>query len=335
MGAIDFDINRIIFRASTDGTLTTAALLRIIRSQHPGQKVVLDVVDYGVVDTLFEQNWESAQRIAMVNFGVLERNVARMMMIVLEIERAGHRIDAIIDEHGANYWHRIVGDRRFERLLVKPETRSEKKVASSGAVLRNALNGWCHDPHTIELLRAADDADHGRFRHPIADLCNRAIKGARALHNGKGNSHIVFMAERFSRAVEPNRRMREDLRAYDRLVAPGNAATLATLRTLAPGIVVVDRRGRYIDRTRLHLHILEAHNAQVVIFKEYFEGGVIAYRVCVDGFLPASRRIPLAKLVETAGITPLQPATGGYVIIRKDDLRHLLPQLQKAVTTKT
>jgi hypothetical protein len=193
-------INAIISVGSVDGVLTTAALIRQIKASAiwsclPVEDPSVDFCQAFTVDKVRVRE-DVPCVYALVDLAVNNRDKKMTRDFVLRLQNAGHVIGAIVDEHDRADWVEALG-RPVEGLLVEPQSQNGGPDApkSSGEVLRRAFEkmGAFADTHTLELLAAADAADHMDFSTRFGGMVNQAVKS-----NIADDSRRVYMARHLS-----------------------------------------------------------------------------------------------------------------------------------------
>ena len=125
-------INTIIAAGSVDGILTSAALLRLIENEN----VRVIFTQPNTIDKISVEELGAGSKLALVDLAVNNANPKMTVDFIGRIRQAGHEVVAIIDEHDRQAWFGILGN--FDGLLVEPQSQSEGKFCSSGAILMAA-----------------------------------------------------------------------------------------------------------------------------------------------------------------------------------------------------
>ena len=184
----------IISVGSVDGVLTTSALLALYPYANVAWTQAFDAHEVPLRSD--SQYW-------LVDLGVNTQDHRTTELLIHLIHSSGSIVLGIVDEHGSREWKQILSQETWNSLLVKPETRGQNGIRSSGSVLRNSLDLICGgdnpNPPLIEnLLRLSELADEGRFEG-IAETVNMAIKA-----DIRDNRRRDRLARWFSRNTHPS-----------------------------------------------------------------------------------------------------------------------------------
>lgn len=271
------EINQVLAVGSVDGILTTAALLRLIGK---GNAVGLEFCQAFSVDRVRSANWDGYEkRVAFVDLAVNNRDPQMTRVLVQDIRDHGHSIVAVIDEHSREDWLGVIGveideidqmdnedlvlgTKFFQGLMIEPQSQGAGPEApkSSGEVLRRALveARIDIDPHTLELLQAADAADRMDFTTRFGAIVNQAVKSAIA-----DDSRRVYLARLLAFNSEPDEKVLGWMAEYEEILA-NHDLIVAAKTNLGFGIVRVSTVGRKVDMTTLMNRLYE-DGAPIVI----------------------------------------------------------------------
>lgn len=195
-------IVNIVSVGSIDGILTTAALVRLCREGLAGfwGSPCVHWTQAFTVDRLRPEEWDQGA-VALVDLGVNNRDRQMTLDFVRRLLAAGHRIVAVIDEHGADAWASVLAEAGIEMgsLCITPADRGSQ-IHSSGDILEAYLYDQSGQglapgvarprisPQADRLCRFASASDLGQFgKTPYPDpelivfphwLANAVIKPA-------------------------------------------------------------------------------------------------------------------------------------------------------------
>lgn len=268
-----FDINHIVAVGSVDGILTTGALLRLCKDS---QNVGVEFCQAFTVDKIDPAQWFPSRKVAFVDLAVNNTNPAMTQDFVDKIQAAGHEIVAIVDEHDADAWSKIV---KFDSLLMRPMIAHRDRsslcatldeaghsdypvVESSGCVLwTRAREVLSYDEFQTQdatglgmLCRAARSADMGMFEG-VGEIVNRAVKS-----NIADDSRRVYLARWIAAApdiatIEPDATIQSWISEYDEILA--NHQRILDSATVSDGVISVDCTGIRVDMTSLMFALYE------------------------------------------------------------------------------
>ncbi len=264
-------INQIVGVGSVDGILTSAALLRLIRST----EVDIVFTQAFTVDKVDISAWKPNRKVAFVDLAVNNGDKTMTVAFVQRLQFAGHRVIAVCDEHSREDWLAILSetivpswrsaddeyydiDRSHQgfNLLIEPQSQSAGLFKSSGAVLVAALGDQL-DTHGKMLCETADKADRMEFVG-VGALVNQAVKSKIA-----DDSRRVYLARHFANASEADATIQGWIKEYEAIL-DNHKAILVAKQNLSDGIVRVNAVGKVVDMTTL-MSTLYSSGARVVI----------------------------------------------------------------------
>jgi hypothetical protein len=248
------DITQIVSVGSVDGVLTSSALLRLIGRDDVG----LCFTQAFAVDKVDCSKFPAGAKVALVDLAVNNRDQAMTTAgFIARIKEAGHQVVAVIDEHSREDWETILGD--FGELMIQPQSQSEGKYKSSGAVLQSSMVGYVMlDGHGQELCQAADAGDRMDFSSHFGGMVNQAVK------SDIGNdARRVYLARHFAGSTEADSVILGWMAEYD-LILADHDIIVAAAQDLGNGIIRVNTVGRKVDVTTLMNRLYKA-GARVVI----------------------------------------------------------------------
>lgn len=251
-------INHIVAVGSVDGILTSSALLRFIASKD-SEHIGLEFTQAFTVDKIDPSGWKPGRKVAFVDLAVNNRNPAITVDFLKRIKASGHEIIAVCDEHSAaDWWDTFVeAGLKFDGLAIKPVSQSEGDIKSSGALLLHALCGYA-DIHTIELCKAADQADRMNFDTYLGGPVNFAVKSDMA-----NNDRRVHMARHFSYHSWPGEKITRWGEAYQS-ITKNHDKVIAKKLDLGGGFYRINTVGILSDRTALMLSLYSSSSSVVV-----------------------------------------------------------------------
>ena len=279
-------VDLIMVVPSPDGILTAAALLKLTGKQDI--KVLL--VSPGRLDNIQINTWKPDSNIVMVNLGVDRNNPKGTREFLDRIQAAGHAVVAIVDHHNSSDWKKVLGDEGLANLFIQPQEKSSG-FSSSGAVLLHALGEEDIDPHTRELLEAADRADQGDYSPRLAKLVNEVIKPS-------PNSDIRrrwTLIRHLAKDTQPSPEIAAWASEYQDILAH-HEEVLGARQELGHGIVLVDIAGGKVDRNVLKRRLYQMGYVAVVMINTPYSN-LDRYRVGVY-----SEALDLKAICEEAAV---------------------------------
>lgn len=199
---------QVVAVGSVDGVLTTAAFLRSIGNL---KNVGVEFTQAFQVDKIDVARW-ALSSIVLIDLAVNNKDESMTADFVRRIQDAGHTISAVIDEHDADAWRRVLGEEVFSALVVKPQSQKTGPFKSSGAILLDALGDEADD-HTRELCQAADAGDQMDFTTHFGGYANKSVKSA-IWDNGRR----IHLARRFAGNREPDEKIIDWCKEYDTIL---------------------------------------------------------------------------------------------------------------------
>jgi len=280
-------INQIVSVGSVDGILTSAALLRVIGN--PETSIVF--AQAFTVDKVDVANWASNSKVAFVDLAVNNREPAMTATFVEKVKAAGHVIVAVIDEHNAEDWAKVLA---FDSLVIAPVSGKGTEVNSSGALLASMLGSEL-DAHGKELCSAADAGDRMDFTSHFGGMANQAMKS-----RIQDDTRRVHMARHFAVNREADEKIAVWVREYEAIIA--NHSEIEKARVdLGDGIIRISTVGKTVDMTTLLSSLYKT--ARVVIMEgEMFDkkAGCKTRQIALG---TNERSLDLVALLKGAGIT--------------------------------
>ncbi len=282
-------INYVVATGSVDGILTVAALLRVIGNP----KVSIEFTQAFQVDKLDPTKWESGRQVAFVDLAVNNKAPEMTADFVRRIRDAGHNIVAIVDEHDAEAWGKIVDP---VNLLIVPVSQAEGDINSSGALLLSVLGDEV-DRQTRELCEAADAADRMDFSTHFGGLANRAVKSAIW-----DNSRRVYLARHFAEHYEPDDVILGWVAEYEEILRTHDEI-LANCEDLSNGIVRVDCTGKVVDMTTLMGQVYDLPRVKVCLVRGEMFNPAKKKKEVMASFGTRIKDFNVLSAVKSAGIS--------------------------------
>jgi len=242
-------INQIVAGSGTVDSICAAAVLqRII-----GHPVPVVFVQPCKVHHLRPKSWSRKRTVALVNLAVCSQTPSRTATFIKRLKKAKHQLWAVIDEHYAPAWKRILGD-EHEHLLIKPVTQGQKSdIYSSCGLLERHVAHWV-DEHALSLLRAGVVADEANFEaSALATMINAALKSAPAKAR---QERRLILAGHFAFHQEPSPEIRTWIAAYSTVANNGDEA-VRRLQDCGAGIFKLKLRPyKEVDMSAVFTRIL-------------------------------------------------------------------------------
>lgn len=313
-------VNQIVAVGSVDGILTTAALLSIIG---PAKEVYVQFTTAATVNDLTIGLWRPARQIALVNLGVNFSDLFITRMFIDRLYRGGHKIVAVIDEHGRELWQAVLAPYCcLSDLAVEPQTQAvNSNIRSSGAVLLNTL-GVQATEHQRTLLLAAESADRGNFSPPLASLVNRSIKPD--LYNQRRR---VYLARHLAATAEPDATIQRWMTEY--LPLQRRAQDIWHARSnLGEGIVSLVLDSRPVDMTDLIVRVWIA-GARVVVLSHQQQDN--DQRLVPTVIRTRYVWLDLPRIVAHAGLDVIGNSSRLRVTVRPQDETRAIEAIRHAI----
>lgn len=254
-----FDPKRMVIVAtgSVDGILTTAAFLNFV--QDYSSPVIIFTQPF-LVDKIDLTSWEPNRQVVFIDLAVDNSpGSTKTADFVRRIE--GHQIIAVIDEHDADAWKGVLGE-KFDRLLIWPKSQKDGFYTSSGKVFKywvEAMQSTFCDPHAHDLCEAADQADRQVFEG-IGEVVNKAVKTAIF-----DNNRREYLTRYFATHTEFDEKIYGWLAEYSEMEI-NHSAIIAGKVDLGNGIWKISSVGKLADATTLFALCYKA-GAKIVVLK--------------------------------------------------------------------
>lgn len=234
----------IVAVGSGDGILTTSAFLNALGDAVSPQIIFTQPF---LVDKIDPASWESTCQVIFIDLAVDNTpGSTKTVDFVRRIEESGHQLVAVIDEHDADAWRRILG-KMFNTLQILPQSQAGGFFTSSGKVLESWLKTMglmFSSPHGYDLCRFADQADRQIFEG-IGEIVNKAVKPAIF-----DNTRREYLARYFANHTEADEKIKGWLAEYTQMEV-NHSAIIAEKVDLGNGIWRISSIGKLADATTL------------------------------------------------------------------------------------
>ncbi len=314
-------ISKIVATGSVDGVATTAAALRTISNnfRRYGEDVDVEFTQAFQVDKIDPSAWESGQKILFVDLAVNNQNPSMTVEFLRRISAAGHEIVGIADEHDADAWENAFADAGldyFDELALKPVSQNKSDIKSSGALLREWLEGYdgeleeymcrhnghnpyqllTHDSHVMELLDAADAGDRMDFSTHFGGLINQAVKS-----KIWDNSRRVHLAKHFAKNYEPDETILNWVAEYEAILET-HKEIIADSKDLGDKICRINAVGKVVDMTTLMSQLYKEYKV-VIVEGEVFNKDLGKKEVMVSFGCESESGLNILQPIKDAGIS--------------------------------
>lgn len=243
---------------SVDGVSAAAAILCLLGKRAAARTKVIFTQAFQV-GAIQPETWEKSS-VVFVDLAVNNADPTMTEDFVQRVEDAGHKIVAVLDEHDAQLWEQVMGD-RFINLLIKPVSAKNDTIKSTCALIWNHMMGGRVDKHLSQLLLAGDAGDKMNFSTHFGGLINAAVKSAIA-----DNSRREHLARHFAFHSLPDEKIQVWLDEYQEILK-NHKEILSAQVQLEEGVVIITTGSLKIDATTLFNGLYKGPAKKFVIIR--------------------------------------------------------------------
>lgn len=298
-------VDVIIAVGSVDGVACAAAVRRLAGKDSNPEIIFTQAFQ---VDKIDPTTWSENSQVVLVDLAVNNRDASMTAGFVTRVYDAGHTITAIIDEHDADAWREVMGE-RFATLTIQPISAQNSDLKSASALLLSVLGDEA-DVHMRRLLEDGNAGDAMNFETHFGKPINEAVKSDIA-----NNVRRVYLARHFAFIGDADETIRGWMAEYQEILA-NHQVIIEQAIDLGDGFVRVTTGDMRIDMTTL-MRSLYA-NYRVVVLEGIMFDPTIKDKTTLVSIATGDNTRDLVAAVQNAGIA-IHGGKGSKVNLAPED----------------